>query len=749
MKNMILSAGAVLAVFRVCADPVTTRVYPSAVPEITWTTRPLGVYRVYVSGQAEGPFAEQVGPEVTATGYSSTLLCPTVAAAGSKRYFRVDAVSPGYSDYLILDVSGGANAVSWPVTGTNAVPDLLTNPDYRTTKVVLRLIGSGGFKMLGSYDVTLTRPYYIGVFEMTQAQYTNMTGGANNSLNVGPTRPMDNLSFAVLRGGTNDAAGYGWPTNNLVYSNSVIGRVRTKTGSDNFDLPTSAQWEYASRAGTATHFFNGTDANPANAADFSMVTNIARCSANRNIAIGGYTGHAPVGSYQPNAWGIYDTHGNIAELVLDWDGGTPASSDPVGPDTGTARLFRGGQSGTPTTHHLKNTVTTGANPNSVYSAGVMGFRLALRLPVGETLGQAEGGVETPVVTQVTPKAVPVIAWPTRPGAAYGLFRSSNAYGPFETQVGTNLVADGGMLSLADVDASDGSYTYKVEELVPGYARYMVVDVSGGTNAAAWPVTYTNVIPDLLTDDTYKTNKIVLKLLPAGTYTMRQPVNTGVPVTLTRPFYAGVFEVTCAQYTKVTGLSFGLTTFPVGGVSYDAIRGSVANGINWPATTNDVLAGSFMGRLRAKTSAEAGALFFDLPTDAQWEYVCRAGTTSHFNNGCNAASAADWGAVNDLAWNKTNSGGGSRAVGLLTPNGFGLYDMHGNVTEFCLDWSWSGPTESAVDPTGPSATSSSRIYRGGTYSSPDLSTLYSSSRGTFNPASTQFNIGFRLYCQLPQ
>ncbi len=749
MNKLILTAGAALAVFRMCADPVATQVFPTTVPEITWTTRPLGVYNVSASAQAEGPFDEQIGPDVTATGYSSTLLCPTVAAAGSKRFFRVDAVSAGYNDYLILDVSGGANAASWPVTGTNAIPDLLTNPDYRTTKVVLRLIGSGSFKMKGTYDVTLTRPYYIGVFEMTQAQYTNMTGGANNSLNIGPTRPMDNLSFAMLRGGTNDAAGYGWPTNNAVFSNSLIGRVRAKTGSDNFDLPTSAQWEYASRAGTTTHFFNGTDANPANASDFSMVTNIARCSANRNIAIGGYTGHAPVGSYQPNAWGIYDTHGNIAELMLDWEGGAPASSDPVGPDTGTARLFRGGQSGTPTTEHLKNTMTTGANPNSVYSAGVMGFRLALRLPEGETLGQAEGGVEAPVITQVTPKVVPVIAWPTRPGAVYGLFRSTNPSGPFETQIGTNRVADGSMLSLADVTAVGGSYTYKVEELAPGYARYLIVDVSGGSGATSWPVTYTNVIPELLTDESYKTNMIVLKLLPANTYTMRQPVSAGVPVTLTRPFYAGVFEVTCAQYTKVTGLAFGLTTLPVGSVSYNAIRGSVADGINWPATTNDVSAGSFMGRLRAKTSAEAGTLFFDLPTDAQWEYACRAGTTSHFNNGRNAASAGDWGAISDLAWNTVNTGGGSRSVGLLTPNGFGLYDLHGNVTEFCLDWNWSGPTAYADDPTGPTATSSTRIYRGGTYSSPNLSTLYSSTRGSFNPASTQGNIGFRLYCQLPE
>ncbi len=748
MKYTFYMIGLSLVACFTHADTVTVRVSPAAVPELTWSTQPLGVYSVSASDQAEGPFNVLVSSNVVATGYSTSLLCPTVAVAKSKLYYRVETVSAGCSDYLILDVSGGTNAVSWPVTGTNAIPDLLTNPDYRTTKVVMRLIGSGSFKMLGVYDVTLTRPYYIGVFEMTQAQYTNMVGGVNTSINVGPTRPVDNVSFAMLRGGLADGAGYGWPTNNLVASNSIIGRVRAMTGSDNFDLPTSAQWEYASRAGTTTDFYNGTDANPESSTDFSMVTNIARCYANRNIAIDGYTSHAPVGSYQPNAWGIYDTHGNVAELLLDyWGGEAPASVDPVGPDTGSGRLFRGGQSGSPNISYLKNSVTTSAGPDSIYSGGVMGFRLALRVPEDETLGQANGGSERPVITQVLPRTVPMISWPTQPGMVYGLFRSENPYGPFETQISTNLVADGHSLSLVDVNAVGGSFYYKVEELAPGYARYMIVDVGEGAAATDWPVTYTNVIPDLLTDDIYKTNKIVLKLLPAATYTMRQPVNTGVPVTLTRPFYAGVFEVTCAQYTKVTGVAKGLTSYPVGDVSYNSIRGSTTEGINWPATSNEVSAASFMGLLQAK--AGVGTLFFDLPTDAQCEYAWRAGTTSHFNNGRNAASTGDWVAINDIAWHKVNSGGGSHVVGLLYPNGFGLYDMHGNVTEFCLDYSWNGPTSYAIDPTGPEYSSGSRVYRGGTYSSPDLSTLYSAKRGSFPSASTQGNIGFRLYCQLPE
>ncbi len=743
-----------LGIQAAAAGTVVSRVTPGGgMPSLTWESYPLGVYRVWRSENAAGPYDTQVGGDVTATGYTTTLTDPQSGAAGSRRYYRIETVSPGYANYLILDVSGGTNAASWPVVVTNAVPDLLTDPAYRTTKVVLKLIGAGSFKMFGLYDVTLTRPFYIGVFELTQDQCVNMTGSAYASQDHGATRPANNFSFADLRGGTNDAAGWGWPADNLVAPNSLIGRLRAKTGSDNFDLPTSAQWEYASRAGTTTDFYNGTDANPSDGTDFSMVTNIARCKANNDIPIDGQTGHAPVGSYLPNAWGIYDTHGNVAELLLDreWTGAEYAGTDPLGPTNVNKRVFRGGQSKSPNTSYLKNTLVNGADPEKVYVPGVMGSRLVLRLPEDETLGQvgAEGG-ENAVITRVDPVAVPMITWASLPDAVYGVFRSESPTGPFETQIGENLTGTGGLLSVMDDSVLNNAYHYRVEQLASGYARYMIVDVSAGSGATSWPVSYTNVLPELLTDNIYKTDRIVLKLLPPDTYTMRQPVNTGVPVTLTRPFYAGVFEVTRAQYTRVTGISKGTTAHPVGDVSYTSLRGGTADGIDWPTTANSVAAGSFMGLLRAKTASGGKTLLFDLPTDAQWEYACRAGTSSHFNNGRNAASKDDWAAINDIAWHKNNSGGGAQLVGLLNPNGFGLYDMHGNITEFCLDWSWNGPTAHAVDPTGPTtAADGKRIYRGGTYSSPNLSTLYSSTRGGFFHTQTQGNIGFRLYCQLPE
>ena len=110
-----------------------------------------------------------------------------------------------------------------------------------------------------------------------------------------------------------------------------------------------------------------------------------------------------------------------------------------------------------------------------------------------------------------------------------------------------------------------------------------------------------------------------------------------------------------------------------------------------------------GKLRAKTGID-----FDLPTEAQWEYACRAG------------SSGDWGLLADgsmgtldaMGWYEGNSSSQTHTVGTKTPNAWGLYDMHGNVWEWCLDW-YSSSGYSGTDPVG--ATSGNyRVQRGGSW-----------------------------------
>lgn len=234
---------------------------------------------------------------------------------------------------------------------------------YMTTKLVLRRISPGTFEMgsppdeigretLGfcfedRHKVVLTRPFYIGVFEVTQEQWRRVMGSEWTScftnVQYAATRPVDSMSYDAVRG---TDLGTRWPAGNEVDATSFMGQLRAKTGLGTFDLPTEAQWEYACRAGTTTALYSGTDlVSP----DFD--TNL--CALARYKFNGGEAGRsvttekgtARVGSYRPNAWGLYDMHGNLFEWCMDWYTGhlgfAPVK-DPVGALSGSGRILRGG-----------------------------------------------------------------------------------------------------------------------------------------------------------------------------------------------------------------------------------------------------------------------------------------------------------------------------------------------------------------------------------------------------------------------
>jgi len=230
-----------------------------------------------------------------------------------------------------------------------------------------------------------------------------------------------------------------------------------------------------------------------------------------------------------------------------------------------------------------------------------------------------------------------------------------------------------------------------------------------------------------TNDIYKTDKLVLRRVPAGSYTMGGDGDTQRNVTLTKGMYAGVFQVTQRQWSHITGdVMISADTYPKYGVSYFKTRedptgeaGADDPAVDWPSNRT-VNADSFMGKLRART----GIADFDLPTEAQWEYLCRAKTTTVFNDG-NADAKYDGELadnngntnqyLNALGWYKFSTSGSPKIalVGLKLPNAWGLYDMHGNVFEWCLDWSGTIPGTDVEDPVGPSS-GTLRIARGGAF-----------------------------------
>lgn len=273
------------------------------------------------------------------------------------------------------------------------------------------------------------------------------------------------------------------------------------------------------------------------------------------------------------------------------------------------------------------------------------------------------------------------------------------------------------------------------------ATYCVIDLSGGANATSYPVTYLAEPPsDGFNVDEYKTTKLVLKRLEAGTFIMGEDQNDeSHRVTLTKPFFCGLFEMTQKQYELVTGenpsdVNVLGDTRPVGMVSYNTIRGA-SNGAMWPASST-VDDSSFMGKLRSRTGLD-----FDLPTEAQWEYACRAGTTTKYSYGDSANGDYMYFSedrVYKLWW--------PQSVGRKIANPWGLYDMHGNVCEVCLDW--YGTLSYGTDPTG-SSSGSNRVTRGGYHILPaDGCTSYS--RGGCSPNDMMsYSNGFRLVRTLMQ
>ena len=287
--------------------------------------------------------------------------------------------------------------------------------------------------------------------------------------------------------------------------------------------------------------------------------------------------------------------------------------------------------------------------------------------------------------------------------------------------------------------------------------YLVVDLSAGPKAEKYPVTYLADVPKGSWTDEYKTDKLVLRRIEPGKFVMGSPEGelghgdneTQHEVTLTRGFYIGVFEVTQKQWERVMGdwpsyfsKAGSREARPVESVSYDDIRGASA-GAAWPAT-DDVDATSFMGRLRARTGQT-----FDLPTEAQWEYTCRAGTTTSLNSGKNVTSAESCPNLSEVGRYKANSGdvaynidtrAGTAKAGSYRPNAWGLYDLHGNAWERCLDWK-SNYAGAECDPKG-AAAASNRVIRGGGWNTV-ASRCSSAYRCSSTPSDRNNNGGFRV------
>jgi formylglycine-generating enzyme required for sulfatase activity len=289
---------------------------------------------------------------------------------------------------------------------------------------------------------------------------------------------------------------------------------------------------------------------------------------------------------------------------------------------------------------------------------------------------------------------------------------------------------------ATINAQTGEMTWTPPSDQPARQYDVTVSVQvpdGQTAQTTLVVTVTRPIPAPATlpgkeiaVDLGNGVKLEMVLIPAGEFLMGSPDSDKNAsgdekpqhrVRITKPFYLGKYLVTQEQWEAVMGTNpsyYKGPRNPVEDVSWEDCRGFVE-----------------------KLSAKTGGGKFSLPTEAQWEYACRAGSTTRYCFGDEESGLGEY------AWYGENSGNTTHPVGGKKPNAWGLYDVHGNVWQWCQDWYDGGyyansPTD---DPTGPSG-GSFRVFRGGTWFYP-AGACRSAYRYGGEPGLRDSGLGFRV------
>jgi len=464
------------------------------------------------------------------------------------------------------DVSKPRVAEELPVEITNSIG------------MKLRRIPSGEF-LMGSPDlddtayvwekpqhkVRITEPFYIGVYEVTQAQWDRVLGQRTWDpwMGVGADYPASHISW-------DDAMEF---CRKLTDQEQRAGHL--PAGCE-YKLPTEAQWEYACRAGTTTRYCFGDD--PSRLAEYAWFT--------ENAADVGERAHQ-VGSKKPNAWGLYDMHGHVSEWCADWFDryGSAFAADPVGPPDGDRRVLRGGSC-----QHRALETRSAIRQNCLPDDGwsMLGFRVV------RTCGGVEGGGEGDT-------AISAVNETGRQRTGKAPLLTMAPFDSIEAKEHQQAWAE--FLGVPVETAN--SIGMQLIVIPPG--EFLMggqdIDVDKLYKAA------TQHLPDL---DRKTVSDFVASLGPRHR------------VVLTKPFYLGLHEVTVGQYRKFVDETGYVTesekkregTWRNPGYSQSDDHPVVY--VRW----HDAKAFTdWLSRKEART--------YRLPTEAECEYACRAGTTTRY------------------------------------------------------------------------------------------------------------------------
>ncbi len=460
------------------------------------------------------------------------------------------------------------------------------------------------------------------------------------------------------------------------------------TGQGTFRLPTEAEWEYACRAGITSRFYFG-DSLGCN--DWNQDCAAGTLPGNRSDYmwwLGNNTpsGNKPVKSKLPNRFGLYDMHGSVGEWCQDWfqsdfysqPGATHLNPLCTNPNSGT-RVIRSGAWNTEG-YNCRSATRNAGYLDDKYS--YVGFRVA-----------------GTIITTPTPKASPTITRTTT-------ITSTLTVLPTTTITPTPTIS-----ATSRPTATPNLNIEKITIPLPN-------------------------LPELA-------NPLRMVLIPAGSFQMGSSGNEQGralnesplhEVTINYNYYIAETEVTQAQWQAVMGNNPSYfkdsNDHPVDSVSWGAIRG----------------AGGFLNKLNA-----LGIGQFRLPSEAEWEYACRASSSTRFNFGdsldcsddCSDCAASIPGTMrSDYMWFCGNSAFKSKTVALLEANVFGLYDMHGNVWEWCEDKYHESYNDAPVDGSAWMVDGESHVIRGGAWG--DVAKRCRSAARAKSDGQYSY-IGFRLAC----
>jgi formylglycine-generating enzyme required for sulfatase activity len=595
-----------------------------------------------------------------------------VAGATNREFTITDANGSLHNGNYTVQVSNdfgsvSSEAVQIDVNDTQLIHQIDLNS---TVSLEMIWVGPGTFTM-GSpesetgrntnetqHEVTLTNGFYLGKYEVTQSQYEAVMTGNSDNLSATPSQYSGNPDGPVEQVSWDDIQKF------LILLNAQeAGNIREGWA---YVLPTEAQWEYACRAGTTTAYSWGD----------SITTSDA------NYYESGYSQTRDVSLYNANPWGFFDMHGNVREWTADWYAvyGSGVKTDPEGPATGSGRVNRGGS--------WKNDLSLLRSAHrSSFSPSHRDYRIGFRV-----------GFQQIPADVVNPEMQIF-------GDANVTHLQDNAW--VDPGVEAHDIRDGNLTSSVNVSGTvdvntTGTYTL----------TYTVSDAAG--NEASITRTVNVGIPANYATDLNSTVSLEMIWVEPGTFTMgspetetgRQESETQHEVTLTTGFYLGKYEVTQAQYEAVMT---GNTETDNNGNVISATPSYFGGNPNRPVeqvSWEDIQV--FLTRLNDQEAGNIPAGWaYVLPTEAQWEYACRAGTTTAYSWGDSITT--------DNASYSSSGYLQTRDVGIYDANPWGFFDMHGNVWEWTSDWYAAYSSSSVTDPEGP-ATGSGRIVRGGSYNS---------------------------------